>query len=356
MAIAISYIAWFYNGTWTLVDDIDYSEQGYALLELGLTPFSILSPEGIDTLHSLSGSRHILYSWWTFSWMWLLGDHYYSPVVANVFITFISAYMFSHLLREIGFDRAYRDAITIFYLLHWDTVAWSSFLNLKDSIIQLLTISAFLFGLRCFRDKSLSSGVMLAIILLLFQYIRFYIPILMAIGLVAWLLFESRDPIKILFFLAIGFVTAMLGPWHYFQDTLNPLILFRNALRFSLTPQPWAVQSSYSFLYIPSLAHWIFFLPALLGAINLIGKNRFFRLLAWYVFVVILFYAASEDFLGVRQRVQISFVFTWAQIHFLWQWVHVPFSQNFIFDPAHVRDPRLSSAASPFPSLYRCKR
>ena len=36
-------------------------------------------------------------------------------------------------------------------------------------------------------------------------------------------------------------------------------------LRFSLTPQPWSVETHYSFLYVPAIRHWLLFIPMLLA-------------------------------------------------------------------------------------------
>lgn len=320
VVLVIGYFASSYGGIWNLQDDLIYTMQGHALIDEGYSPLSLLSSQGIETLQSLAGGRHILYIWWTFTWLWLLGEHYYAPVVANVMITFLSGHMLALLLREVGFARLYRNVITAFYLLHWDTIAWSSFLSLKDCLVQCLTIAAFLFGTRFIRHRSLLWGIMLALTLLLFQYIRFYIPVLMAAGLGIWLIFESRDPIKILFFLAVGSVLVMLAPWHHFEDTFNPMVLLYGSIRFLLTPQPWAILPSYSFLYIPSLAHWILFLPALIGGIYLFTEHRFFRLLVWYLLVLLVFYAAVDQLQGVRHRAQITFLFAWAQMHFFLQW------------------------------------
>ena len=136
VVIVIGYFAWYYDGTWTTSDDVVYTAQGKTLIDRGETPLLIVTPGGVETLQSIAGSNHILYTWWTLTWMWLLGAQYYAPVVANVFLTFLSAHVLARLMRELGFSSSYRRAITAFYLLHWDTIAWSSFLSFKDCHVR----------------------------------------------------------------------------------------------------------------------------------------------------------------------------------------------------------------------------
>ena len=88
--IPVIYFAWYFDGSWTFIDDFMYFHQGQFLLDNGYTPLSALTPEGIETLKGLAGGDHILYIWWNFFMMWLFGVNYYAPVCINVVITFVS--------------------------------------------------------------------------------------------------------------------------------------------------------------------------------------------------------------------------------------------------------------------------
>jgi hypothetical protein len=85
-----------------------------------------------------------------------------------------------------------------------------------------------------------------------------------------------------------------------------------------LTPQPWNVESEYSFLVLPAAFHWFFFLPTAVGGYLLWQRSKESILLIIYLFVVILFCSSFEELLGPRQRFQLVFVIAWMQFHFLW--------------------------------------
>ncbi len=320
VAIPLAYFVWYYDGYWTCLDDLVYIEQGQYLVAAGFDPLTSLTPQGIRQLQSLADSQHVLYTWWNLTTMWLLGAHYYAPVFGNVLVTFVAGHVLALLLRELGFERRYRTVVVCFYLLHWETVAWSSILNLKDCIVQLLTIALFYFSVRVVRRRSLLSATAVLAIVFLFQLIRFYVPALFAVSVCLWLLFEWRDAVKFVVLTVVALAGWQLAPWHYFSGAMSPPRLLYGLLRFTLTPQPWSVAPNYSFLYLPSLAHWIFFLPSIMGIGMLCRSSKFARLMVAYGLVILLFYAAADNIQGVRHRVQISFLFAWGQIHFLRHW------------------------------------
>lgn len=323
VAIPVCYFAWYFDGTWTLIDDYTYYLKAQYFLESGGGPFGYLNQEGVNTLKSVCGSKHIFYYWWNMLVLWVWGSHYYVPVVINVAISFVTAHLLIRLLRECNFEERYSKAVYILYLLYWDTIAWSSIVNMKDQFAQMLTIGLFLFGIRCVRLRSVRYGAACLGIALWLQWVRYYTPFLAAGATGIWLFFEWKDNRKyIALAAACGMTFAYAPPMHQIAELVRPSGLFFGAIRYTLTPQPWTIHDTYSYLLIPSLMHWLLFIPAIYGAFMVWRESRIARLILIYTIVLIMFYAMIIDLQSSRQRYQISFVFAWAQLHFLWRWNH----------------------------------
>ncbi|MFE1746600.1 hypothetical protein [Coleofasciculus sp. H7-2] len=336
--IPLVYFAFFFDGTWIFLDDITYQSQGTKMLQLGYNPITALvNPDGLLNLRSLSGGRHILYGWWNILGQYLFGKHYYSPVFLNVSLTFISGYFLFRIADLSGFSRKYAKGLLLFSLFHWEIVAWSSFLNLKDPLIMTFTIIAIYLILRLSKQLKFYDLLGLGGIVFIFFGIRFYVPAVMMIAIVIWIsLFQKGWRRYILLALAaIGsiFVLFFLG----LEDTLynlnrldwNWTTIFLGVIRMALTPQPWSIEPAYTFLFFPSILHWVLFLPAISGGWMLWRRSREVKLLLIYLALTLLLYGAFYELQGPRQRLQITPIIAWAQFHFLWV----------ILKIQHVRNP-----------------
>ena len=89
-------------------------------------------------------------------------------------------------------------------------------------------------------------------------------------------------------------------------------------IRMLLSPRPWGIDREYSYLVIPSFMHWLFLIPAIWGAMALCRHSRNAGLIVIFAIVVLAMYGASPMLQGVRQRYQLSFLFCWAQFHWIW--------------------------------------
>jgi hypothetical protein len=72
--------------------------------------------------------------------------------------------------------------------------------------------------------------------------------------------------------------------------------------------------------------------------------SRAARLILLYAIAMIAVYSLADEIQGVRQRAQVSFVFTWAQMHFLWRWIHTPASSAASARARSLPAPRLQAA------------
>ena len=92
-----------------------------------------LLPDGVVRLGVVAGSTHILYGWYNLLAITVFSPHYHAPVLLNVLMTFVAAAFLSDILRELEFGERYRRGCVVFFLLHWDLVVWTSFLNRRTS-------------------------------------------------------------------------------------------------------------------------------------------------------------------------------------------------------------------------------
>lgn len=317
------YFAWFYTGHWNIIDDITYAEQSVWLLSAGYTPISILLPQNSHILMSIADGRHVLYYWWNMVAMTLFGQNYYAPVFLNVLLTFGIAIVFVNILRNLGYSRTYRRWGLVFMLLHWDIVAWSSLLNVKDILVLFLTVCilygfVLVFSINDRRD--ILRGVLLIITgSSVLWWLRFYVPFLIVLAAVGYLMVhEFRKwyfvPASLIVGLSIPFLDRGLG----FLDRIDPSNYLLGFIQFLLTPRPWGINPSYSFLIVPSTVHWLLAPIAAFGALNVVRTSRIGRFLVFYAIIVVCFFSVVPVLIGPRHRLQMSIVLAWLQFHGLW--------------------------------------
>ncbi len=322
VAIPLIYFAFFY-GTWTLLDDIAYFNQGKILLEEGYNPFTILFNQvGIDRLITLSGGHHIIYGWWNLLAGYLFGTHYYSAVFFNVGLTFIAGYFLYLIVQKMGFGRIYAKWLMLFFLLHWDILAWSSFLNLKDILVLTLTVITFYNALLLFEKFSLWKLLSFIILLSVFWWIRFYIPVFILLAFVFYLFYskEIRKKHWAFMFAVLMVLLLIISPKNAiftFLKFAKTNILY-GIPHYLLTPRPWGIEDHYSFLLFPSILHWLLFIPSLIGGLLLWRRNKKSSFFLIYFLLLIFFYGFYEELRGPRQRVGVDFIIIWMQFHFLW--------------------------------------
>jgi hypothetical protein len=319
VAIPLVYFA-YYAGTWIFLDDIKYQAEGAGMLAAGFTPLSaVTTPAGIIHLGMLAGGEHVLYGWWNLLGLWLFGGHYWSPIFLNVGLTFVAAVYLERTLEELGMEKAYRRWAMAFFLVHWDILAWSSFINLKDTLVMTITSAGILAMVRLAKGASLRKLGALALVALLFTWIRFYLTALMLVALGIWLFFQWRDRRKYLLLAVIGVVVAAAmharaGDLADVQIAHLPIGLFRTIL----TPQPWNIDPAYTFLTIPAIANWLTFGLLISGAWAAWRHGGPARLLIIYMLAIVVFYSAVPALEGPRQRFQITPICAWLEFHAFW--------------------------------------
>lgn len=328
VSIPFVYFSFFYNGTWNLLDDLTYAEHGKQLLELGYNPLTVLvDPKGLLQLMVMNSGYHILYSWWNLLAQYLFGQYYYSAVFLNVGLTFISGYLLYRLAQLFGYSKNYSKGLLIFFLLHWDLLAWSSFVNVKDILVMSLTLLNIYYIIRWLKKRTYKNLLPILAVTFLFFFIRFYIPILVVIVTFAWALIKKKGRFK--YQMIILCLIGTVGIVHFLglrsllysiqMLTLSPVSIAIGTIRQSLTPQPWSIVPEYTYLLIPSILHVVFYLPAVVGSWLLWRRGpKEISFLLMYLGMVILLGAGAEMLQDPRRRVQVIFIIVWVQFHFLW--------------------------------------
>ncbi len=320
VGVPVVYFAWYYDGAWTILDDFSYFTDGQRMLADGFNPLTALfTVEGFEELQMLSGGNHILYTWWNVLAQYLFGPNYFTAVLLNVLVTFVTAFVLRRTMELLRFPRPYCLGLQLLFLLHWDMIAWSSFVNLKDPIVQLLTVMSLYFVTRFFQRHDLYSIVGFLAVAQMFAIIRYYVPLIVLLTAMLWMTWQWKSNLR--YVLIPLTVLAAYGAFPMLQEQAYELypaqVLFGTA-RMLITPIPGRIDERYSYLLIPSLLHLAFLLPAVVGFVGLWRANTSARLYLLYLALIITLYAMTDELQGPRHRFQVAFIFVWIQFHFLW--------------------------------------
>lgn len=318
-AVPVLYFAWFYDGTWTISDDVFYYEQSHALRAEYTLSDLVLSKEGLRALFSTNHARHAFYYWWNAFCQTLLGDTYFTPVLVNVALSMAAGSLFCQVLELSGLDRRYTRLWLLFFLCHWDAVSWTSFVNIKDPMVLFLTNVALCSTMRILVQRRVVWLLPLAASFALLSYTRFYVPVILVLATLTWLLLHGQHWMRILFAGLIALPVLYLAPQVEFSWRLGPGQVSYQAIHFLLTPQPWAVTPHYGFILVAQTLHWVFFASALLGLLFLLRRHHPPALLPLiYTAGLIALYAICFDQHAARYRLQFSMVTAWLQFHCFW--------------------------------------
>jgi len=322
--IPFFYFAFFINTSWMLLDDVTYVKGGMELLGRGNNPFTIFfDPIGRMKLFQLAGGHHILYYWWNMLGQYFFGSHYYSSVFLNILTTVIGGVFLYKIAIECGFSQKYSKILFLFFLLHWEVLTWASLINLKDTLVMVLTIVAFYYILNVSKNpRNIRVWILALLAIILFFWIRFYIPIVILSALCLWAAFFRKGIYRILMIVAS---IALFGFIYHYIGSSSLLIHFNKFIfhlygvfRAALTPQPWQIESGYSFLVPASTLHWLFFIPMIIGGWCLWRNSKEARLFLTYFALILLLYGSYTALQGPRHRFQVTFVIAWMQFHFIW--------------------------------------
>lgn len=325
------YFGFYWDGRWNFIDDFTYYSNGLTLYDQGFNPFTVLlDPDGWDQLTTLAGGAHVLYTWWNLTGVFLLGPQYYAPVLLNVVLTFAAGILMVRMLRMCNLSQIYSRWFFAFFLLHWDVMSWSSFINLKDILVMTLTVATFAHLHSLSKRWSLLNALGTYGCLLTILFVRYYLVFLILATAGVWGLFQAKNRLQFLATLVAPLVPILfiVNLESRVDSEIVPMLhsegFVFSLMRFTLTPQPWSIDPAYSFLLIPSILHWLLLIPALIGGVLLWRGSKEARMLLLYFVVISVFYSFVPELQGPRHRLQIVFILAWAQFHFLWTRLRLP--------------------------------
>lgn len=309
-------------GPWRLEDDVTYLNQGQSLADSQLSLWApLLSAEGRELAVTIASSRHYIFGFMNSLAIEAIGPFYWAPVAMNVILSIGAGVALFLLASRLGFRRDFAAVLSSAYVLYPPVVAWSTFVNLKDTAVSLLVIVTFYFVVKLVTQDSrwgrIWSVVTLLLLLLIWYGLRLYIPFL--VGASVAFAFSRRLPRP-----WTGLVTVVVGACTYVgadlllaregYDVTLGLASMGNFIRGLMTPQPWSIVDSYSFLIIPSLVHWILLPFFLLGIIALYRLPTWGPVLVAFTVFTLLIGVVAPAMQGPRQRFQIEFILIACQI------------------------------------------
>lgn len=330
VGLCAGYFLWYRDQGFRLLDDQTYFATSVEILSRGYDPFTLLSsPEGLGTLFSIVGGEHVAYTYLNVLAMWAFGPFMFVPVLFNVTLTCVAACLLTSIASQSGFSKEYTRYLGLFFVLHWDILAWSSFLNLKDTLSLTMALMA-LWSVVQLRSNYRNFGraaIAVALggsALFVLTYLRFYLPVIILAASIVWVLIgthrRKEAHSKLLLFVLAASVLAVVSlriDWSFYLQGLSGSNAAANLVRIALTPQPWAIDDEYSFLLLPSLLHWALFVPSVYGVIRLAGVSHESRLLILFSILTVALFSIGDAFTGPRQRLAVTPLLVWGQYHFI---------------------------------------
>ena len=292
-----------------ILDDVTYAQRAQELLAGGIGPWDVLSDaDARDALFSRAGSRHVGFYFLNLAAQTAFGPYYSSGVLLNVVLSLIGARAVHGLALAFGEAPARARRITLFFLFHWDVLAWASFFNLKDTAVLTLAAWTLLWFLRtCEKPSALRLGLTLLPLSVLTVF-RWYVSALLIASFAAYGLLALRGWARVALLAGSALGAAVVLQTTIRFGLIHPAGLPGGAVRFFLTPQPWSVADHYGFLLVPATLHWLFAPLTLLGAVGLWTRLPRARLVLLWFALVLAFYAMVPLLQGPRHRYQTAFV------------------------------------------------
>jgi hypothetical protein len=312
-----SYFGWFFDGTFTYLDDWTYLERGADLHDQGAGLLNLW--HSFPVLLALGEGQHFVYYVFNAVALEWFGQGYFAPVALNVIITAFIAMIGTRLVAiEQLVSQRRAKLFFVFLLLHPDLTAWSTFVNGKDTLVLLLhVLLLYAFSLLLRGHRGVSAVVLGAFVVTVLLFLRFYVPLIFAVALILSFLSNTRGlsrwRLTLGAFFSLGglFVVMDFSLFvHAFEsireDFVNPAV---GLVRFLLTPIPFNTEASFAFLDGPALLHWLLLPALLLGAREVFRmKTSFSRFLVFYALTFVTLYAVYGELQGPRHRVQLDFV------------------------------------------------
>ena len=335
LSVVLLYFCVFVDGTWFYGgDDMGFFERGLKLYETGRNPLTIWTHHEAYYLKVATPSLSLIY-FHNFFAMWCFGPYYHSAVFLNLILSAGTVVVLSKILTNIFGQRAPVKLFVVFASLHWTTIAWHSFLNLKEPLVAFLLAGMVYLVLELRLRKIVPiAGLLVAGVLA--SRIRFYLPIfvvggvfLSQIGLLVHQL--RRNPLVIIgLFLGFSlFAGVFLNSEIRLLMKLADIPGFPYGLaHFTLQPAPWKITEPAGYLLLPAVIHWVMLLPAIIGAHRIWVTGAGGRIIVGTVLAGLIFYGLVPVIASTRHRMPLDMIVILFHFVFLKDFVFPLFKVN----------------------------
>lgn len=317
----------FSDTFYSFEDDVVYYKTSRTFYEHGYR----LTTMFYDALHGWTafvdrfGTDHIFYQIYNILSFQVLGVYYFAPVAFNIILTCaIGMQLYKFIVLSNG-DKGFAKIAFLFFVLHWDTLSWSSFLNLKDFLVEFMAITAIYNIVLIFKHKqTLRNYLYLIFCIFVLLYLRYYIPaMLLSSAFIYWLyskIFVLKRRIYLLismflvpaalYLILFTFGTSLKAYQLYFD---NPLI---GIFRYWITPVPFQISEGAGFQTIAAYFNWLFLPAFFVGLYQCIKRpvDPTIRYLVIYFLLLSLFYGTFELLQGPRHRIHLEFIIVYFQL------------------------------------------
>jgi hypothetical protein len=265
-------------------------------------------------------SRHVLYYIQNIVVIKVFGLYYFSPVSINVILTVINGLLLRYYGGLIFNNTQKANVIFWFYIFHFEVVARSSFLNLKDICVHSFFIAACISIFYIMNIKRLLLGILCFLFSMVCMYlIRFYAVILFFLGIFSSLF--AHAVIRYNFYNHIRAIIAIIASsgivllfilWSLYPKYLSLLWATLDSplygvIHFILTPIPFGPGIDLDILRPAYWLNWILLPLLFLGIIRLsydyIQYKNIHNLFILFLFAVcVILYSVYPELRGPRHR------------------------------------------------------
>ena len=330
-AVFFIYFFYLYDAKYHFYDDIVY----YSVTRDKLLNFDILYYFiNIEQIRSTIGTNHIAF--WTLVYLSLkiFGLYYYSTILSNIIISTLASYVLYLTLKKMNFQDTFCKLFFIFSALHWDMIAWSSFLSSKEPLM-FLAITILFYNLIIINQEKkiiLTNIFFIILSLILISELRTYMFIFSIFIVSGYLMFLIELPKKRIFRTLIFFFPITVLPIYvylnfssiYLAISSAFLILYPeianlnempiNFLKTLITPFPLNIQENYNFLLLPSILHYLTLILLPIGvSLSFNSKHKAFSCYIVLFLTAVTFYSFIPELAGPRQRFQYSMILMYWQ-------------------------------------------
>jgi hypothetical protein len=355
------YFGWFFNGTYTFLDDWRYLHIGEQLAANGIGLMGII--RHYEYIVSTVTGQNIAYYVYNASAVELFGAGYYAPVTLNIMLTFIEAGLLMKAARSgLGMGRRAATALFAFVALSPDILAWSTVPNFKDTLVATGTAAAVC-AVALVDKHRVGRAALLAIAAAFVLVVtRLYVPLMLGVAFGITLFMSPhgrRDPwLWLLAVAALFFVVRYMGHGSL-VDSLrllrsrmdNPVV---GVVRFMVTPIPFHTAPGYGFMNLPQMVYWVL-MPLMFYGIRSVWRKATVsaRFIVIYFILMLLLYGSFTTLQGARHRVQIDGLVVIFQFHGILALFRQRFRRRLRYRPEAPSDAIAAEMTDPPPGVER---